>query len=83
MISREIKVPIYLTPEELAFDFCNMNDIDQAKFFNEVARITEKWDRNFAFQLQYITNNKELTYGARKIMQQIGEYSDIWVKDEQ
>lgn len=73
MISRTQTFSI--TPEELAFEFCNLNYYGMAKFFIEVAQIKKKWDRPFCFQLQYVTDNDTLTYEARNIMQQIGEYS--------
>lgn len=52
MIERKITVPIYLTPQELAFEFCNMDDSGQAEFFNCLHSITGKWDRPLCFRLQ-------------------------------
>lgn len=74
MITRTYTNTIELTPEELAFEFCRMDDGEQAKFFNEVARLTKEWDRPFCFQLQNIIENKELTNEGRYIMESIGEY---------
>jgi hypothetical protein len=74
-MKKNIDVEIWLTGKELADEFCNSSDVQQAEFFNEVFLITEKWKRGFAFQLHYITDNKILTDGGRKIMEQIGDYS--------
>jgi len=76
MIERKITVGIELTPEELAFSFCNMGDNNQADFFNEVARITAKWERPFCFQLQYITDSERLTDEGREVMVSIGAYGE-------
>lgn len=64
------------TPEELACEFSQMNDSQQAVFFNEIARLTEKWEMDFCFQLQHLTDNKSLTNQGRQIMKQIGEYAE-------
>lgn len=74
MIERNIKITVDTTPEELAHEFCNMNDEAQARFFNSVANITEKWDRPFCFQLQYISDQPSLTKEGRYIMEAIGDY---------
>lgn len=76
MAERNINISVHLTPEELAFDFCNMSDSEQADFFNEVAKITDKWERPFCFQLQWLTDNERLTDDGRRIMRAIGDYSE-------
>lgn len=75
MIERKISVPVYLTPEELAFEFSNMDDTGQAEFFNCLHNMTEKWERPLCFQLQYVTDNIVLTDGGRMVMEQIGDYA--------
>jgi len=75
MLSRKIMVAVDPTPNELAFEFANMADEQQALFFNELARITDKWDHPLCFQLQYVTDNKILTPAGRRVMELIGEYS--------
>ena len=77
MIQRKITVDVTLTPDELAFEFANMGDEQQAMFFNELANITSKWERPLCFQLQYIIDNPALTKEGRKIMQEIGEYGEV------
>ena len=75
MIQRNIKVPIFPTPEELAQEFCASCETQQAQFFNEVARITNKWESLFCFQLQAIVDSDILTDDARLIMSDIGDYA--------
>jgi len=58
MIQRKIFVDVTPTPDELAFEFTNMGDEQQAMFFNELALITEKWDRPFCFQLYALVTKK-------------------------
>lgn len=74
MIEREIKIPIEVTPQEAAFEFCNWSDEKQAAFFNEIAELTTKWDKPFCFQLQFITDCESLTSGGRNVMEAIGDY---------
>lgn len=73
MITREITVK--LTAEETAKAFCSLDGDQQAQFFNHVHAISQKWEAPFCFQLQWITDSKDLMPGGRKIMEQIGEYS--------
>jgi hypothetical protein len=73
-MQRKIIVDIAPTPDELAFEFANMNSEQQAMFFNELASITDKWEHPFCFQLQALTDNPALTIEGRHIMEQIGEY---------
>ena len=75
MIKKDILVDIDLKPEEIAAEFASMGASEQARFFNELATITEKWDTPFSFQLQYITDDPDLTDDARIIMEKIGDYA--------
>jgi len=61
-----------ITPEIISELFCHMSQDEQARFFNHISEIATKW---FCFQLQYITDDNGLTYGGRRVMQEIGEYS--------
>ena len=74
MMQRKVMVDITPTSDELAFEFANMDDEQQAMFFNELARITAKWEKPFCFQLQSLIDNPALTREGRSIMEQIGEY---------
>ncbi len=75
MIEKKITVGVIFTPEEIAAEFCGMDSTQQAKFFNEVHRITNEWANSFCFQLQSITDDPNLTDEARRVMEQIGEYA--------
>ena len=76
MIKREIPCETDLTPLELAMEFCAMNCLEQAQFFNEIADIVKnQWGRPFVFQLQYITDEEQLTAAGRQVMEDIGAYS--------
>ena len=74
MIQRKINVDIVPTPDELASEFAQMDDEQQAMFFNELAIIVSKWDRPFCFQLQFVRDHPALTLEGKSVMQQIGEY---------
>lgn len=75
MIQRKVTVDVSPSPDELAFEFANMGDEQQAMFFNELARIVLKWEIPFCFQMQYVTDHPKLTDAGRSIMRAIGEYS--------
>jgi len=74
-MNRTITIEIHPTPEELAEIFCDMVSADQARFFNTIHEISSKWSAPFCFQLQAITDDKELSDNGRYIMKEIGEYS--------
>ena len=62
-----------LTPEMIADAFWQLDDTEQARFYNHLANVASDW--NLSMQMQYITDNKELTYGGRRVMAKIGDYS--------
>ena len=74
-IRQIVAVDVEITPEEMAFEFANMDDDEQVRFLNELAQIVWKWEQPFAVQLQYITDNDALTTNARHLMQSIGAYA--------
>jgi len=76
MIERKVTIPIEITPQEAAFEFCNWDDEQQAAFFNEVAELTKECDKPFCFQLQSITDCESLTQGGRYVMEAIGQYGE-------
>lgn len=64
------------TPEIVARLFCEMDSEGQARFFNEVAKISSVWGKGgLVMQLQYITDDDGLTLSGRRVMQYIGDYS--------
>ena len=70
-----VEVAIHPSAEELAIVFAEMDDEEQAEFFNALACCVAKWDAPFCFQLENIRQNERLTDAAREIMLQIGEYA--------
>jgi len=62
-----------LSPEMIAEAFWELDDTQQAKFYNHLADLASEW--NLSMQMQYITDNKELTLGGRRVMGKIGDYS--------
>jgi len=77
MIQRKVTLHVEPTPQELAFEFSQMSDKNQAVFFNELARLVAEWEKPFCFQLQYITDHPALTSEGREVMRQIGEYGEV------
>lgn len=75
----ERKIQIKLTPNELAFSFCNMSSEGQAMFFNEIANLTNEWKFPLPFQLEAISGERGLTDSGRYVMSLIGEYSSQYV----
>ena len=62
----------------VAMLFCDLDDEEQAKFYNTCADLGSKWcdgKRGWCFQLQAITDSPMLTYGGRRFMAEVGEYS--------
>jgi hypothetical protein len=76
-IKRQIDFECKITPEELAREFCEMDNVEQAEFFNEIAKIVKlEWSSNFCFQLQSIMDSGTLDEGGINIISQFGEYGD-------
>ena len=64
-----------ITPEIVAYLFCEMDAEGQAKFYNEVAKLASVWPGSLCMQMQAITDESGLTLEGRRVMQMIGEYS--------
>lgn len=77
MITRSVEAKVQITPEEMAEEFANMGDDQQAVFFNTLAKITETWSSPFSFQLEAIVTHPALTAEARAVMSAIGEYAGV------
>lgn len=75
MIYRQIDITVTPTAQELAYVFAENDAAYQVEFFNELAKLVSKWDTDFCFQLQFITDSPGLNDAARHLMSQIGEYS--------
>lgn len=66
-------VQVSLTPEEVAERFWEMDNHEQARFYNRLAELGGSY--RFSMQLQYLTMDDGLTLAGRSVMQEIGEYS--------
>ena len=76
MIKRNQRIEVTPTPEELASEFCGLDADEQARFFNEIDKLSSKWDNGlFCFQMQALTDSEILTREGRCIMETIGEYA--------
>lgn len=64
-----------VTPELVAELFAAMDSAEQARFFNHIAVVASTWSTGLPFQMQYVTDNDELSLAGRRVMQMIGEYS--------
>ena len=74
-MKKQIEIDFEPTPEEVAERFCEMEADEQAQFFNQIARLSDLWNRAFVFQLQGVADSSELTEAGRKVMCDIGQYS--------
>lgn len=76
MIHRTVEVQFQFEAEELAREFSEMTNDQQAVFFSELARISDQWNSPFVFQLQAISTSEKLTDAGRRVMSEIGEYAE-------
>lgn len=60
------------TIEELAEEVAHLDSADQARLISLIAEITQGPDYSEAMQLQYISDEPELTKAGRRLMEQIG-----------
>lgn len=74
-ITKDLELELNLDYGEIAELFCELNEEEQACFFNTLAELTEEWEHPFCMQLQHITDCKILTPEGRAIMKQIGDYA--------
>lgn len=66
-----------LTPEDIASLFCQMDNEQQAEFFNAVAdHVRETWTIPFCFQMSEVRHSKTLTVEGLDIMKTIASYGD-------
>jgi len=73
----ERKIRIELEPWEVAKGFCDLNNDQQAMFFNEVFRITSQWGPGgFPKQLGMVRTSTNIAPGGLSIMREIGEYGN-------
>jgi len=64
---------IELTPEQVAGLFCDMHAGDQAKFFNEVGRLSKGWTTyGIEIQMAWVKDNEILNNDGKEVMGVIG-----------
>ena len=67
---------IHLEVGDVAKAFAAMSSDEMAVFFNLVAEEVGKWNGAFCMQMQWVTNDENLTKMGRSIMSQIGDYAE-------
>ncbi len=65
-----------VSAKEIAELFCDLNNGEQAEFFNEIYVISKKWVNPFEFQLSEVCSSETLNKNGRKVMRLIGDYSN-------
>ena len=65
MLKKYIYTETEISPEELAAEFCKLGSKDQAIFFNEIYTITQEWKAGISMQMEYLSQENELTAGGR------------------
>lgn len=74
-VEKLVNVKLDLTPSEIADLFCDMDNNEQAEFFNKIGSNVQSWIHPFVFQLQTVVDTCSLTPEAKQVMFEIGEYS--------
>lgn len=73
------KFQFCITPEEMAHAFSGFNDDAMARFFNSLDQEIQSWARPetaLLMQLAFVSDNRTLNNGGRRIMRLIGEYAN-------
>jgi len=65
------EIELKLGGEEIANLFWQLDEVEQAKFFNELWKV-----KGFAMQLQAVTDSKHLENEGRLVMKTIGDYAE-------
>ncbi len=74
MILRTETIQVKVTPKELASEFCEMDSMQQAEFFNTVASISKEWEcGHFIHQMNCVSSEQMLTDSGHKVMSIIGD----------
>ena len=72
-ISRVKTIEIEPTAKEIAECFWGLDAEQQSEFFNHLAQVS---DGRMPFQLQALTDTKQLTFDGRYMMRLMGDYSE-------
>jgi len=76
IIKKDIEVEIPITPEDFARYFADMYDDEQARFFEELAKLVNEWEMPFSCQLDNMMINSGVSLAARSVMRDIGRCAD-------
>jgi len=71
MIEKTIK--LMLTSQEIATEFCNLDNHQQANFFNEVGRIIGSWPGNGYSQVTAFIGSEEMDKNGLELLRYISE----------
>lgn len=75
-MNKLIELNISLSGSELAAEFCGLNSVEQAAFFNAISKNAETWDNRFDIQMADVERTGLVTAGGRSIMRIIGQFAD-------
>lgn len=77
MIDRNIATQVELTPEELAVEFCIMDNEKQCRFFNAIGKeVRENWDAPFGFQMATVIDCGELDEDGIGVLNVIKDFME-------
>lgn len=74
-ITKTVNAEIEFSGKEIGNMFCQLDEREQAEFFNEIAREAKSWEGTFDFQMCQVSTHSKLSIDGRKIMKTIGDYS--------
>ena len=78
-IKRNIEVEVDLTPGEMAVEFWELADVDQAAFFNALGKLAQHM---LPMQFQSVQDCDVLNQDGRYAMRVIGDYSNMRLGEE-
>lgn len=73
-ITIQQNIDIEITPEQLAAIFCEMDDVEQSRFFNHMGKETTTWKVPFEFQLAAIQSCERLDEGGKRVLTTMAEF---------
>lgn len=75
-IVKQVSAEIELHGKDIANMFCQLDEREQAEFFNAIAKEVKSWDGTFDYQMCQVSIHSKLSIDGRKIMKTIGDYSE-------
>lgn len=75
-MKKTFELNIALSGSELAAEFCNLDEIEQAAFFNAIAKDAGSWQVPFAIQMAEVERTGLVTKEGRSIMRTIGQFAN-------